>query len=212
MLTKRALDLYASLCERPFTPTSLADLKRRTGETSYNTLTSAAEQWREEGLVKTVEAGRNKLYTPNLEREEALTQLCLANLGRLPAKAREAIRTLQRSLEEKNVVWYTLILFGSHADDTATEESDLDLYVLTPTRHDKAAEAASHAQLHTRTTLDVHHDTTEDFARMLDDDKPNLAKAIAHNHKALSNPRPFYEALRESAYADDLNDLQGTGA
>ena len=50
----------------------------------------------------------------------------------------KTIRQFKKALESSNIKIEQLILFGSHADGTAREDSDIDLVVISPSFSDKS--------------------------------------------------------------------------
>lgn len=209
MLSKKAQSLLTPLCKQPQTYKSISELKREANESSNNMMSQAIKQWKEEGILEEIKIGRNILLRIDTANEKALQWLILTSFENIPEKVRKTIKKTQQAFTERGLLWYSLVLFGSHAQEKASNQSDIDLLVLAE-QTQKTREAANTA---TRTIprIDLHIHTPEEFKEMLDDDEENLAKLIATNHKAIHNPRPFYEIIERSRYKTALQALSRTG-
>jgi DNA polymerase sigma len=162
--------------------------------TSHVTILPYLNQLERTKILQHEKIGRNKQYVLNktniitkyhltITEELATTEYIEKNY--LIKKLAEHLNTLDTS--------NPLILFGSYADNSATDESDIDLFCIgTLTKnqlsHIKKFEATFGKKINIKTA------TTENFNTALRTGDI-LIKEITRNHIILSNPDPFVTML-----------------
>jgi predicted nucleotidyltransferase len=161
---------------------------------SHMTLLPHLHRLEELKILQSTKTGRNKNY--RLNKDNILTKYLLTATEELATieylEKSQFIRKLAEhlnSLDTSN----SLILFGSYADSSATDESDIDLFsigTLTKgqTSHIKKFEATFGKKINIKTA------TTENFNTALRTGDI-LIKEIVRNHIILRNADPFVTML-----------------
>ena len=116
-----------------------------------------------EGILTTIKTGNVNFYTANRSSEEYLLEKKLYNIKKIYAS--ELIEYLRQELSNPSIV-----LFGSFAKGEDTEESDIDLYVETPSK--KKIILEKFEKLLKRKIQVFHHKNLKEFSN------PHLANNI----------------------------------
>ncbi len=194
MLTQKQLKIFGTFAKHPFAELVRKQVKQK----SNNALALAINKFKAEGIVRERKVGKSGLLSLNLESDLAYLYIALANSSRLGKDAR---RVIARIMEEigKVTPFYSLVIFGSYAENRQTEKSDMDVAVFIDSEDKKRAmEAAlNNAAVKSVIPLDPHVISREEFVEMLTNDEENLGKQIARKHLAVHNPHLFYALVRE---------------
>jgi len=161
---------------------------------SHMTLLPHLNRLEEHKILQSTKTGRNKNY--RLNKDNILTKYYLTTTEELATieylEKNQFIRKLaehMNSLDTSN----PLILFGSYANSSATEESDIDLFSIgtltkDQTNHIKKFEATFGKKINVKTA------TPENFNAGLRTGDI-LIKEIVRNHIILRNADPFVTML-----------------
>lgn len=163
-------------------------------DTSHVTILPYLEQLEQVKILLHQKLGRNKQYL--LNKANILTKYYLTATEQIAT-----INFLQHNFVIKKLAEHLstldtanpLILFGSYADNSATDESDVDLFSLgmltkDQTNHIKKFEATFGKKINTKTA------TTKNFTNGLRTGDI-LIKEVVRNHIILRNADPFVTIL-----------------
>ncbi len=186
----KILALYRTDYEANFHIRAMAKLL----DTSHVTLLPHLKHLEQSKILQHEKVGRNKQYM--LNKTNILTKYYLMATEQLVAISYlEKNFTIKKLAEHLNNLDTAapIILFGSYANNSATEESDIDLFCISTltkdqTRHIKKFEATYGKKISIKTA------TTENFNTGLRTGD-SLIKEIVKNHIILSNPDPFVTIL-----------------
>jgi predicted nucleotidyltransferase len=175
---------------------SYKELKALSKFTSDNGFQIAINKFKEENLVTGRRIGTSLLLKANLSNELLYSYITIINSSKLPKNAFDTIQRLKQEIE-KYTLTYSIVVFGSYADNTQTKQSDLDIAIFLP---DKKKEhevkiAVNSIKKRLLIELDCHIITYEEFLKMLKADYTNLGKLIAAKNLPLVNIGIFYKLL-----------------
>lgn len=102
-------------------------------------------------------------------------------------------------LPKVGLAYFTAILFGSHVKGTATKRSDLDVLFIIPERRAEKMVSNAVASVERTTPIGIHEValTGEEFAALLRESKPNVAKEALKDHIIAYGAEAFYKILGE---------------
>jgi len=161
---------------------------------SHMTLLPHLKQLENLKVLRSSKKGRNKNYS--LNQNNILTKYYLTTTEEIVTieylEKNQLIKKLAEHLTSLNTS-NPLILFGSYADNSATEESDIDLFTIgthtkAQTTHIKKFQATYGKKINIKTA------TTENFNKALRTGDI-LIKEIIKKHIILRNPDPFTTML-----------------
>jgi predicted nucleotidyltransferase len=186
----KILSLYRTDYEANFHIRAMAKLL----DTSHVTLLPHLKHLEQIKILQHEKVGRNKQYL--LNKTNILTKYYLTTTEQLTTISYlEKNFVIKKLAEHLNNLDTTnpLILFGSYANNTATEKSDIDLFCIgtltkDQTSHIKKFEATYGKKINIKTA------TTENFNTGLRTGDI-LIKEIVKNHIILRNPDPFVTML-----------------
>ena len=198
MLTKKQLSIFGTFIGDLFKEYSYKELKKISNEKSNNTFQSAMQEFKKENLILERKIGTSRLYTLNLENEFVYHYLSLISPLKLSKQVNEEIKLLKKELE-KYILFYSLVVFGSYANNTYKKDSDLDIAIIV---QDKSKEKEIKIALNSISNkslikLDVHIITIEEFLEMLKVDYENLGKQIAVKNLPVYNISIFYKIIKK---------------
>lgn len=101
------------------------------------------------------------------------------------------ISILKKQLPEEN---YSIILFGSRANQKNREHSDIDLLILSKTKPNQQINFQK-TQLLLKLEINPIFMLEKEFKKMLEEKDENLAKQILKNHIILKNENKFWETI-----------------
>jgi predicted nucleotidyltransferase len=186
----KILTLYRTDYEANFHIRAMAKLL----DTSHVTLLPHLKHLEQIKILQHEKVGRNKQYL--LNKTNILTKYYLTATEQLATisylEKNFIIKKLAEHLNNLDTA-NPLILFGSYANNTATEKSDIDLFCMgtltkDQTSHIKKFEATYGKKINIKTA------TTENFNTGLRTGDI-LIKEIVKNHIILRNPDPFVTML-----------------
>ena len=161
---------------------------------SHMTLLPHLNRLEELKILQSTKVGRNKNY--RLNQDNILTKYYLTTTEELVTieyiEKNQFIRKFAEHLNNLDTS-NPLVLFGSYADNSATDESDIDLFCIGKTpqnqiNHIKKFESTFGKKINIKTA------TTENFNAGLRTGD-TLIKEIVRNHIILRNPDPFVTIL-----------------
>ena len=198
MLTKKQLSIFGAFLGNIFIEYSHKELKSLSREKSNNAFHIAIQEFKKENLMKERKIGTSKLYTLNTENEFVYHYLSIVAQSKLPKQAYEEIKLLKRELEKYDL-FYSLVVFGSYANNTYKKDSDLDIAIIV---QDNSKEKDIKIALNSVNNkalikIDAHIITIGEFLEMLKADYENLGKEIARKNFPIHNINIFYKIIKK---------------
>ena len=145
-------------------------------------------------ILRSAKIGRNKHY--RLNQDNILTKYYLTTTEELVTiEYLEKNQFIRKLAEHLNAIDTPnpLILFGSYADNSATEESDIDLFCIGTLTKDQTSQIKKFETTFGK-KINIKTATTENFNTGIRTGDI-LIKEIVKNHIILSNPDPFVTTL-----------------
>jgi len=194
MFTKKQLRVLEPFLAHLFREYSYKELKGK--EKSNNSIQSAIKRFKDKSLLTERKLGTSKLYSLNQKNELAYPLLELMTQEKLSPIVKKSIVILKKELE-KYTLFYSIVIFGSYANNTPKKKSDLDVAVIIPNKSpEKNLKIAVHsAENKSLLNLDVHIITVDDFKGMLTAEYANLGKEIANQNLPVYNVEIFYKII-----------------
>lgn len=198
MLTKKQLSIFGTFIGNIFKEYSYKELKNLSNEKSNNAFQLAIKEFKKEDLIKEKKVGTSRLYTLNIENEAVYNYLSLVAQSKFSKQAYEEIKLLKKELE-KYTLFYSLVIFGSYANNTYKKDSDLDVAIIV---QDKLKERDIKIALNIMSNkalikTDAHLITIEEFLEMLKIEYENLGKQIAIKNLPIHNINIFYKMIKK---------------
>jgi len=107
-------------------------------------------------------------------------------------KIQPIIKKIANELETND----TVALFGSYANNTYTERSDIDILIIN--KDGKRSISFSKYELLFKKKINPVFVTKKEFQLMLKDKEENLGKQVLKNHIILNNPEAFWECVLDA--------------
>ena len=194
MLTKKQIQLLSIL--KPFREYTRKQIKEISKESSNNLLQIALKNLKENSIIKEKKVGKSSLFSLELNNLTK-TYLALANQESLTKQTKQTTNILTDEIE-KYTSFYSIVIFGSYAENKQRKDSDSDIAIIIK---DKTQKTNMKLAINSTTQkslqkLDIHPITKNEFKEMLDQQEENLAKQILENHRVINNPNIFYSLIK----------------
>lgn len=181
MLTKEQLNILSVFDKNIFAELTFRQIKEQSRQKSNNIVQIALKEFQKQGLIKTRETGDVKTYSLNFENNLTLSYLNIINQEEVNKKKfpKEVLKEIQKRIS-KYTEFFILIVFGSYAENKATEKSDLDIAVIVESEQTKKEITPYLETIKRRELLKIHYHiiTRNEFLEMLNVDYENLGKQI----------------------------------
>jgi len=197
MITEKQLQIFRTFAKKPFAEYMRKEIKELAKEKSNNSLAITINTLKQENVLFEKKIGKSGVLSLNLNNDLTFDYISLCNY-KLPKLVNLSLNILKQELFELTP-FYSLIIFGSYAENKQKENSDLDIAIFVENENDKKSMEASinTAKLKSLLELDVHIISKIEMLQMLKDKKENLGKQIARKHLSIYNNRIFYEIIKE---------------
>jgi len=197
MLTPKQIMIFGIFLKNPYKSHTFKEIKAHGKENSNSTIQLAIAKFLKEDLITKARVGNVITYTLNRGNNLALGYIAVLTQHLLSQSALRSLRTINSELQEVDFI--SVAIFGSYAEGTQTEESDLDIAIFASSAEDKrkSERALKSAELKTVLNIDYHVFTKEELLHMLKDKHENLGKQIARKHIVVQNPAIFYGILEK---------------
>ena len=195
MLTPKQIKIFEAFLRRPYKELTYKEIKEYSKSNSL--IQNAIKKFLAEDLVNKREVGNVIVYTANLDNSSVYAYFDLLIKEKLSNAVKRSLTIIREELSGMEFV--SIVLFGSYAEGTQKEKSDLDVAIFVNSAGDKknCELAMKSAELKSVLPLDMHVITKNEMLQMLKDKHENLGKQIAHKHLAIQNPMIFYSILAE---------------
>jgi predicted nucleotidyltransferase len=194
MLTKKQIQLLSIL--KPFREYTRKQIKEISKESSNNLIQIALINLKQQNILKEKKVGKSSLFSLNLNNLTK-TYLSLANQESLTKQTKQTINILTEEIE-KYVSFYSIVIFGSYAENKQRKHSDLDVAIIIKDKIQKTNMklAINSTKNKSLQKLDIHVISKIEFKEMLNQEEENLGKQILENHKVINNPNIFYSLIK----------------
>lgn len=197
MLTARELSIVDLFRKDPFAVRTIGEMMRLLRTNSYSWTHAAVRKLRKERILLLEKKGQCQLCTINLGEQKTIIYFAL--LEGLAASSRK-IPNLGRILSLMPLQFHILMVTGSYADGTFTDESDLDVVVVIESKDERKwllNELVSAGDLMIP-QLHPYIFTREEFLEMLTNREANYGKEIERKHLVASGAESYFLLLREA--------------
>ncbi|MFH1127357.1 MAG: nucleotidyltransferase domain-containing protein [archaeon] len=200
MLTKEQLRILGVFREDVSRRLTFKDIKEKSKQKSNNTVQIALKQFLDENLVRTQMTGDVTTYYLNFDNNLTLSYLNLINEleiyenRKLPKKILEDIQ--KRILKYSE--FFVLIVFGSYAENKATQKSDVDIAIIVECGEAKKDIAPYVETVKRReiVNIDYHVFTRNEFIEMLLADDENVGKEIYRKNVVFYGLIEYYNMIK----------------
>jgi len=167
---------------------------KKTKTWTFNTLKMLVKK----KVLNCVHKGNLDLYSLNLNNILSFQLLEQIELQEnLDFLHQELISKIVSKVPPKN---YSLLVFGSYAENKQSKNSDLDLCFLVESKpqEDKIKPYLNEVSLEFPLKIDAHFILFSDFVEMLLREEENLGKQIFRKHKIFYNSDIYYQCIKEA--------------
>jgi len=197
MLTPKQIKIFEAFLRKPYKEFTYKEIKEFSKENSNSIIQKALVKFLSEELVKKREVGNIILYSVNLDNSTVFAYFDILTKEKIQKSVRSSLKIIREELP--NIEFISIVIFGSYAEGTQKEKSDLDIAIFVNSSEDKknCELAMKSAELKSILPLDIHVITKDEMLKMLKDKHENLGKQIAYKHLTIQNPIIFYSILTE---------------
>ena len=198
MIQSEKLKLLNAWRSNPFGEFSISEimkiLKKNTKTWVFNTL----KEFVKSKILISKRKGNLDIYNLNLSNPitiQFLTYLETQENVNFPKL--EIISEIIEKVPMKN---YSLIVFGSYANNQNTKTSDIDICLLIDNKETekRIKPYLNEIKLNHPIKIDEHYITFEEFVKMLLREEENLGKQIFRKHKTFYNADIYYQLIKEA--------------
>lgn len=198
MITEAQLRIFEVFARKPFSDFTRKQIKQISKEKSNNALTLVLKKLKYEEVIFEKQVGKSGILTLNLNNDLIFYYLALANDKMVGKTVKRAVEKIKEEIN-KITPFYSLVIFGSYAENRQKPESDLDvaIFIEDESKRKQIRAAVNSAKLKIIPEVDTHIISKKEFIGMLTNDEENLGKQIAEKHLVLHNHQIFYEIIKE---------------
>ena len=198
-LSKTSVEILAYLSSKPRESFTVRQIAAGIGQDYRITYVMTMRLARQKYII--AEKRRPVTYcTLNLKGNSALLAYIEGiRASRFLAKHRD-IEVIVNGLREKiTSPFFTIIVFGSHVKGTASKSSDLDVLLVIPNKAMENVVSSAIGSVARTSPMGIHGVTltSEEFAQLLSDKKPNVASEALDNRIVPYGAEPLFKILEE---------------
>ena len=198
MISNKKIKLMEAWKSNPFAEFGIAEIMDITGKKSKPWVFNALKLLEKSSLLLSKRKGNLDIYRLNLDNPFLLKALqYLESQNNLSFPQLSVIAETMNKVPVKN---YSLLVFGSYAENKQTKESDLDICFLTEnTQAEKRIKPYfNDVKLNHNVDIDEQYITFNDFIKMLLRNEENLGKQIFRKHILFYNADIYYQLIKEA--------------
>ncbi len=197
MLTPKQIKVFEAFLRQPYQELTYKKVKEYSKEKSNSVLQKAIAKFLSEELITKNKIGNMLLYSANFENSKTLSYFEILIQEMLPVQVKKALKYVLDELSGTPFV--AIVIFGSYADNTQTEKSDLDIALFVRNTTDKRTceLAMKSAELKSLLPIDYQVLTKKEMLFLLKDKHENVGTQIARKHLAVHNAAIFYSIVKE---------------
>ena len=198
MISNEKIRLLEVWRKNPFRELSVAEIMKETKKKTKTWVFNALKLLVNNNILKSTRKANLDIYNLNLENP-----LSLQFLQYLEAQNNlnfSQLKIISEIIEKIPIKNYSIIMFGSYAENKQTKNSDLDVCLLIDNKETerKIKPYINEIKLNYSIKIDEHYITFEDFVKMLLREEENLAKQIFIKRRLFYNSEIYYQLLKEA--------------
>ncbi len=197
MFTPKELRILDRFRKEPFANYTIREIMLKLKTKSYSWTHATVRKLEKENILTLERKGPSQLCTLNLNEQKAITYLSM--LEELSTQRRK-IPNLSEILSLMPFDFHILIITGSYAEGTFTDESDLDVVVVLESKEERKwllNRLLSKGNLMIP-QLHPYVFTREEFIEMLTNREANYGKEIERKHLVVSGAELYFRLVREA--------------
>jgi len=197
MLTPKQIKILSAFLRKPYKELTYKEIKHISKDRSNSIIQKAIGTFLQQNLIKKRGVGNIFLYQLNLKNSVVFSYFDILIQEKMSIAAKKTILKIKEELSDLEFI--SIVIFGSYAEGTQTEKSDLDIAVFVNTIEDKKRGelALKAAAFKTILNIDFYVFTKKEMLEMLRDKFENVGKQLAYKHLVIHNPIIFYGILEE---------------
>ncbi|MFT4309658.1 MAG: nucleotidyltransferase domain-containing protein [Candidatus Woesearchaeota archaeon] len=196
MLTIKQLNIFGLYSKKAFSEVTFKEFKEQSGENSNSLVQNAIGKFIREELIIQRSIGNSKLYRLNHDNPIIYNYLGMYCISVLPKPAIKSILLVKEAVE-KEELFYSLVVFGSYANNNYSNKSDIDIAIFLPKENKKKRIEILLNSVSNRSLIEIdcHIISSKEFNEMLKADYENLGKEVVSNNLPIINPSIFYSLI-----------------
>jgi len=203
MLTKEQIEILSVFRKNIHLKFTFKEIKQKSRKNSNNIIQLAIRNFRKLNLIKSDKVGNVSVYCLNLDNNLTISYLSLIeqikikNDKKLPKNTLDAI---QKNILKKTG-FFVLLVFGSYANGSATEKSDLDVAFLVQDEKLKKEIMPYIETIKRRELVKIHYEvfSSSEFLEMLKSEQENVGKEIFRNNFIYYGAGQYYNLIKNDA-------------
>lgn len=190
------LKLLTSNLTKDFTILKIAQYTGKTNRLTYSTV----KRLEKEHMITIQKKANLRLCRLSLENPQMIALIESLRWLDFTQKDPEVGLLVSDIVSKSDLPYYTLAIFGSYAQGTVTERSDLDMLLVIPDRKFEGSIEAAVNSARALSNVSLHDVvvTYAEFAEMLRERKINVAKQLLEDRYVGYGAEAFYTLLRRS--------------
>src|SRR3989344_6774968 len=198
MISNEKIRLLEVWRKNPFKELSVSEIMKESKKETKTWVFNSLKLLVNNNLLKSTRKANLDIYNLNLKNP-----LSLQFLQYLEAQNNlnfSQIKVISEIIEKTPIKNYSIIVFGSYAENKQTKSSDLDICLLIDNKETekKIKPYINEIKLNYSIKIDEHYITFEDFVKMLLREEENLAKQIFIKRRLFYNSEIYYQLLKEA--------------
>lgn len=198
MISNEKVRLLEVWRKNPFRELSIAEIMKETKKKTKTWIFNALKLLVNNNILRSVRKANLDLYSLNLENPlsfQLLQYLEAQNNLSFPQ-----LKVISEIIEKLPIKNYSIIVFGSYAENKQNKNSDLDIALLIENKEieKKIKPYFNEIKLNHAVKIDEHYIIFEDFVKMLLREEENLAKQIFVKRSLFYNSEIYYQSLKEA--------------
>ncbi len=198
MISNEKVRILEIWIKNPFRDLSIAEIMKETKRETKTWIFNALKLLVNKNILKSTRKANLDIYTLNLENQisfQLLQYLEAQNNLDFPQ-----MKIISEIIEKMPIKNYSIIIFGSYAENKQTKKSDLDICILVDNKEaeKKIKPYINEIKLNYTIKIDEHYVIFEDFVKMLLREEENLAKQVFIKRKLFYNSDIYYQLLKEA--------------
>ncbi len=191
----RLLELWR---KNPFREITISEIMKETEKKTKTWVFNALKLLANNNILRSTRKANLDIYDLNLENP-----LSIQFLQYLEAQNNlnfTQLKIISEIIKKSPIKNYSIIVFGSYAENKQVKSSDLDICLLIENKEaeKKIKPYMNEIKLDHAVNIDEHYITFEDFVKMLLREEENLAKQIIKKRRLFYNSEIYYQLLKDA--------------
>ncbi|MFH1065836.1 MAG: nucleotidyltransferase domain-containing protein [Nanoarchaeota archaeon] len=193
VITNSRLAILKLLLKNPEEEYTIMALSKKAG-INYRLAYQEAMQMNKEGIITIKKRGQSSVCMINLKADTALYAFVESMRSKEFLEKYSNINLIAKELGKINTIFYTAVLFGSHAKEKATGRSDIDILLIAPNPEKIEQEADAIAKMLSY-PLHINAISEESFDEMKNKKGLNVINEIRGNHIILAGHEAYCKMM-----------------